>query len=224
MSGNRKAAEKELIECIEAILPGSENTKIYQDIFKVMQDSEFERWIEELESGERYLAVIVPELGAVTLDVERNLNVADQWGHKFLERVWMDPQNGSPAYLSNDEYLVVDLPLKRQAQFLIKKISIPEDNRSIDTFTGQPTGKSKGSKISWPELQILAALGGFDNTIQEFFKFRGGDLQGFNAMNNMISNTGGVSLHAIDQLGTKVKAVQSLSTLLTSMHISNSGI
>lgn len=224
MSGNRKAAEAELLSCIDQILPNSENGHIYQNIFKVMPDHEFEKWIEDLESGERYLAVIVPELGKVTLDVERNLNVADQWGHKFLERVWMDPQNGAPAYLSNDEYLVVDLPIKRQAQFLIKKISIPEDNRSIDTFTGQPTGKSKGSKISWPELQILAALGGFDNTIQEFFKFRGGDLNGFNAMNNMISNTGGVSLHAIDQLGTKVKAVQSLSTLLTSMHISNTGI
>jgi hypothetical protein len=115
----------------------------------------------------------------------------------------------------------VDLPLKRQAQFLIKKISIPEDNRSIDTFTGQPTGKSKGSKISWPELQILAALGGFDDTITEFFKMRGGDLQAFNAMNNMIANTGGVSLNAISALGTKVTAVRSLSTLLTSMHLTN---
>lgn len=221
MSGNRKAAEKELLQCIDALLPGSENTRIYQDIFKGMPDNEFDQWISELESGARHLAIIVPELGKVTLDVERNLNLAEKWGHNFYERIWMDPQNGAPAYLSNDKYLVVDLPLKRQAQFLIKKISIPEDNRSIDTFTGQPTGKSKGSKISWPELQILAALGGFDETIAEFFKFRGGDLQGFNAMNNMIANTGGVSLNSIGSLGTKVKAVQSLSTLLTSMHITN---
>ncbi|BAW19029.1 putative virion structural protein [Ralstonia phage RP12] len=224
MHGNRKAAETELISCIEAILPGSENTKIYQDIFKGMPDKEFDQWILDLESGARQLALIVPELGSITLDVERNLDVAEKWGHNFFESIWMDPQNGSPAYLSNDKYLIVDLPLKRQAQFLIKKISIPEDNRSIDTFTGQPTGKSKGSKISWPELQILAALGGFDETIAEFFKFRGGDLQGFNAMNNMIANTGGVSLNAVGALGTKVKAVQSLSTLLTAMHISNSGI
>ncbi|BAW19314.1 putative virion structural protein [Ralstonia phage RP31] len=224
MHGNRKAAENELINCIEAILPGSENTKIYQDIFKGMPDKEFDQWILDLESGTRQLALIVPELGSITLDVERNLDVAEKWGHNFFESIWMDPQNGSPAYLSNDKYLIVDLPLKRQAQFLIKKISIPEDNRSIDTFTGQPTGKSKGSKISWPELQILAALGGFDETIAEFFKFRGGDLQGFNAMNNMIANTGGVSLNAVGALGTKVKAVQSLSTLLTAMHISNTGI
>lgn len=221
MTGNRKAAEQELIACIEAILPGSQNTKIYQDIFKVMSDADFEQWIHDLDTGERYLALIAPELTEPSLSVERNLDLAEKWGHKFFERVWMDPQNGAPSYLSNDKYLIVDLPLKRQAQFLIKKISIPEDNRSIDTFTGQPTGKSKGSKISWPELQILAALGGFDETIAEFFKFRGGDLQGFNAMNNMIANTGGVSLHAVGSLGTKVKAVTSLSTLLTSMHLTN---
>lgn len=221
MAGNRKAAEQELIECIEAIFPGSQNTQIYQDIFKVMSDADFDQWMNDLDSGARYLALIAPELGTPSLSVERNLDVAEKWGHKFFERIWMDSQNGAPSYLSNDKYLIVDLPLKRQAQFLIKKISIPEDNRSIDTFTGQPTGKSKGSKISWPELQILAALGGFDETIAEFFKFRGGDLQGFNAMNNMIANTGGVSLNAIGSLGTKVKAVQSLSTLLTSMHLTN---
>lgn len=224
MNGNRKAAEKELINVIESILPGSENTKIYQDILKGMPDDEFDRWIADLDSGERYLAIIAPELNEPSLSVQRNLDLGEAWGHKWFERIWMDPQNGAPSFLSNDEYLVVDLPLKRQAQFLIKKISIPEDNRSIDTFTGQPTGKSKGSKISWPELQILAALGGFDQTITEFFKFRGGDLQGFNAMNHMIATTGGVSLNAIGALGTKVKAVQSLSTLLTSMHIANTGL
>jgi hypothetical protein len=221
MTGNRPAAEKELIDCIEAILPGSENKRIYLDIFKVMPDADFDQWITDLETGARHLALIAPELSGPSLSVERNLDLAEKWGHKFFERIWMDSQNGSPSYLSNDSYLIVDLPLKRQAQFLIKKISIPEDNRSIDTFTGQPTGKSKGSKISWPELQILAALGGFDETISEFFKFRGGDLSGFNAMNNMIANTGGVSLNAIGSLGTKVKAVQSLSTLLVSMHLTN---
>jgi hypothetical protein len=222
MFGNRKAAEKVLLEeVIEGILPGSINTQIYRDILKVMTDADFDQWITDLENGTRYLAIIAPELSGPSLSVERNLDLADKWGHKFFERIWMDPQNGSPAYLSNDEYLVVDLPLKRQAQFLIKKISIPEDNRSIDTLTGQPTGKSKGSKISWPELQILAALGGFDDTIAEFFKFRGGDLQGFNAMNHQIAQTGGVSLNAVGSLGTKVKAVQSLSTLLTSSHLTN---
>lgn len=221
MAGNRAAAEKELYNVLEAIMPGSENTKIYKDILSVMNDQEFEKFIDQLESGERPLAMIAPDFGKHGPSVENNFKVADEWGHNFFERIWMDPQNGAPPFLSNDTYLVVWLPLKRQAQFLIKKISIPEDNKSIDNLTGQPTGKSKGSKISWPETQILASLGEFDNTIEEFIKMRGGDLVSFNAMNHMIATTGGVSLRSIEGLGGKVKSVQSLSTLLTSMHISN---
>lgn len=209
-------------ECLEDILPGSQNTQIYADIFHVMSDEDFDKWIKKLIAKETYIAIIAPEKVGPQLSVANNLNVAKKWGHEFFERIWMDPKNGAPAFLSNDKYLVVDFPFKRQAQFLVKKISIPEDNRSIDNLTGQPTGKSKGSKISWPEVQIMAALGGFDNTIVEFIKFRGGDLQGFNAMNHSIHTTGGVTLSSIGVLGTRVKSVQSLSTLLTSMHLTNS--
>lgn len=210
--------------CLEDILPGSQNTQIYADIFRVMSDEDFDGWIKKLIAKETYIAIIAPEKSGPQLSVANNLQVAKKWGHEFFERIWMDPKNGAPAFLSNDKYLVVDFPLKRQAQFLVKKISIPEDNRSIDNLTGQPTGKSKGAKISWPEVQIMAALGGFDNTIVEFIKFRGGDLQGFNAMNHSIHTTGGVSLSSIGVLGTRVKSVQSLSTLLTSMHLTNSAL
>lgn len=221
MAGNRKAAEQMVYACLEDILPGSQNTQIYADIFRVMSDEDFDGWIKKLIAKETYIAIIAPEKSGPQLSVANNLQVAKKWGHEFFERIWMDPKNGAPAFLSNDKYLVVDFPLKRQAQFLVKKISIPEDNRSIDNLTGQPTGKSKGAKISWPEVQIMAALGGFDNTIVEFIKFRGGDLQGFNAMNHSIHTTGGVSLSSIGVLGTRVKSVQSLSTLLTSMHLTN---
>lgn len=224
MAGNRKAAEQMVYACLEDILPGSQNTQIYADIFRVMSDEDFDGWIKKLIAKETYIAIIAPEKSGPQLSVANNLQVAKKWGHEFFERIWMDPKNGAPAFLSNDKYLVVDFPLKRQAQFLVKKISIPEDNRSIDNLTGQPTGKSKGAKISWPEVQIMAALGGFDNTIVEFIKFRGGDLQGFNAMNHSIHTTGGVSLSSIGVLGTRVKSVQSLSTLLTSMHLTNSGL
>lgn len=224
MPGNRLAAQQIIIDGVESIAPGSPNTKLYVDMFAKMTDLNFNEWMRKLRSGETHIALIIPEFSEPGLSVERNLDIAEAWGHNFYERVWLDPQNGAPAFLSNDKYLIIWLPLKRQAQFLQKKISIPEDNRSIDTLTGQPTGKSKGSKISWPELQILGALGEFPDTIYEFFNLRGGDAQGFNAMNNMIANTGGVSVAAISSLGTKVKAVETLSTLLTCMHLKSTGL
>jgi hypothetical protein len=220
MAGNRKAAEAVILEYVEKLLPGSENTKLYKDLFASMGDKQFDEFMGKLKSGEIRLAVIAPNLNEPKLDISRNLELAEELDHNFFERIWIDGGNEVPPYLSPQRYLVVDLPLRRQAQLLVKKISIPEDTRSVDDFTGQPTGKSKGSKISYPEMQIMMALN-LPASLTEFLKLRGGDVKGFDAMNAAISETGGVSLAAIASLGTKVKSTQTLSTFLTCMHLEN---
>lgn len=221
MAGNRKAAEAVILEYIEKLMPGSPNTQIYRDRFAAMSDQEFDTFMTQLENEEIFLTIQAPNLSEHKLSIERNLALATELGHEFFERVWMDEGNDIPPYLTNHKYLIVDLPLRRQAQLLTKKISIPKNNNTVDMMTGQPTAGSKGSKISYPELQIMAALG-LDNCAIEFMKYRGGDLKGFNAMNTAISKTGGVELEALDKLGTKVKSTQTLTTYLTAMHLSNS--
>jgi hypothetical protein len=218
MAGNRQKAQALCLEYIDKILPGSGNRKIYEDLFASMSDEAFEAFIGKLKSGQARLALIAPNMAEPKLSVERNLAIAKELGHEFFQRIWMDGKAGAPKYLSAVPYLVVDLPLRRQAQLLVKKISIPEDNRSVDNLTGQPTGASKGSKISYPEIQILAALG-LDDSITELIKYRGGDQKGFIAMNDSIARTGGVSQKALEPLGTKVKVTQTLSTYLTAMHL-----
>lgn len=218
MPGNRKAAEKVILEYVDKLLPGSANTQIYKDLFASMTDQAFEVWMRRMEEGSSRLALIAPNLDEPKLTIERNFKVAKELGHQFFERIWIDPGDDRPAHLSPIPYLVVELPLRRQAQLLIKKISIPEDNKSVDDLTGQPTGKSRGSKISYPETQIMAALK-LDNCLTEMLKYRGGDVKGFDAMNSSISKTGGVSLEAIGKLGTKVKSTETLHTLLTCMHL-----
>lgn len=220
MAGNRKAAEAVILKYIEKLLPGSPNTQLYKDLFATMSDKQFDEFMKGIEEGSIRLAVIAPNFSEYKLTKENNLALAKELGHEFFQRIWIDPGNDIPPYLSPIKYLVVDLVLRRQAQLLVKKISIPEDNKSVDDFTGQPTGKSKGSKISYPETQILAALN-LDANLTEMLKLRGGDVKGFDAMNTVISQTGGVSQKAIEHLGTQVKSTKTLSTLLTCMHLKN---
>lgn len=220
MPGNRKAAEDVIITYVGKLLPGSPNPDIYKNMFAAMSDEQFDEFMVGLENGSIKLALIAPIMNESALDVQRNLEIAEELGHQFFERVWMEGKEGSAPYLSPVPYLVVDLPLRRQAQLLVTKISIPEHNRSVDNLTGQPTGDSKGSKISYPEVQILAALK-LDNTLTELIKFRGGDTQGFNAMNESIAKSGGVSLAAVSALGTRVKSSDALKTYLTAMHLSS---
>lgn len=221
MAKNRAAAEKLCVELVESLLPTGHNQQAYEQLFAMMSDDEFHQWIEDLKTGENRLCIIAPNQARVALTVENNFEVAKKIGHEFFERVWMDSKAGSASYLSNTPYLVVDLPLRRQAQLLVKKISIPENNQSVDNLTGQPTGVSKGSKISYPELNILAAHN-LTNCITELVKYRGGDIQGFQAMNDSIARTGEVSLKSIEGLGTQVQSTVTLSTYLTSIHLGNS--
>ena len=221
--GNRKAAQATILQLIQQITPGdTSNVEIYQRLFKLLTDQQFDDMMHRLKNEEACLALVVPNMGNAMIDVSRNLAIAKELGHDFFQRLWITPEDGGDRYLTPPElkYLVVLLPLRRQAQILIKKISIPEDNKSVDYLTGQPTGASKGAKISYPELQILESLG-LGQVAVELIKYRGGDTQGFNLMNKSISRTGGVSLDAMDAYGTKVKSTQTLSTFLTSMHLSN---
>lgn len=223
MAKNRAAFISTILEGIEAIIPNSPNTEMYKTMLENMTDDEIDQFVMDLKERKKRLSIIVPNNAKYKLNVQRNLDLAKKWGHAFYERIYMNPGNGLPKYLTPKKYLVMMLPLKRQAQHLVKKISIPEDNKVIDDLSGQPTGPSKGSKISYPETQILTALN-LDKTLLEFLKYRGGDIKGFDAMNTSISRTGGVSLKSIEKLGTKPKSTITLATLLTGMHLENTGL
>lgn len=222
MAGNRKAAVAELLAGLEEILPGSENTALWKAKLESMSDAQFEDFIKGLDQKTTQISVIVPNFSQNKnnqIDVDRMLDLGLKWGHDFFQRLWMMGPDGS-YYLTPIKYLVYDLPLRRQAQHLIKKISIPEDNKSVDDLSGQPTGKSKGSKLSYPELQVMAALG-LDHSIIEMIKYRGGDTKGFNAMNTTIAKTGTVSLAEIEPYAGGVESTKTLGTILTSMHLGN---
>lgn len=218
--GNRKKAEDVILTYIEKLMPGSDNPALYKSLFASMNDVEFEQFILDLESGKKNLAIIAPNFGKQRLETGRNFEIARELGHEFFQRIWMPAKAGMPQYLTPIKYLVIDLPLRRQAQLLDKKLSVADDNNSIDNMTGQPTGKSKGSKISYPEVQVLAALNQ-EKALTEFLKYRGGDEKGYTAMNTMISRTGRVSMNAIKPYSGTVKSTQVLSTLLSGMHLKN---
>lgn len=221
MPGNRAAAEHEILTLIEEMCPGSQNTQLYKDKFASMDDAAFERFIDDLDAGRVNLAIISPNFAKDVLSTKRNLEIAERLGHNFWQRIYMPAKDGKPAYLTPVPYLVVDLPLRRQSQLLDKKISIPDHNNSVDNFTGQVTGESKGSRMSFPEIQVLRARG-LDATLTELLKYRGGDEKGFIALNAMMNRTGGASQRAIEPFSGTVRSTQTLKSFLNGMHLRSS--
>jgi len=217
----RQRATNELLYFIDQFAPGSDNRDIYERRLNQMTNQEFTDFMSRLESGEDVLALFIPNLSKHSLSLKRNFQIAKKLDYPLFQHLHLtDPKTGQ-VYKTPIKHLVIDLPLRRQAQMLYKKMSIPENNQAVDERSGQPTGPSKGARVSYPELQVNAAKG-LDNMVLELIKFRGGDVKAFNAMNRSIQETGDASLEEINaREPTNVKASQTLSVFLKAMHLQN---
>lgn len=220
MAGNRKAAETTALKWVNEIDPSGESGKLLAGFFKNMNDKQFDAWILALKEGRDYLPINVPAMGRCAITVENNLKIAEKHGIPIFERIWVtDPSTGS-TYLSPIKYPVVYLPVRRQVQSLVKKVSIPEDNKHMDELTDQPIGASKGSAVTFPEIQVIYAQG-FEKSLLELIKFRGGDTKGWRAMEKAQIEGGSASVEALDQLGTRTKSTDTVNTLFKMAHLDN---
>jgi len=217
---NRKAAEAAVVKYLKALEGGDVNANLYKALFKTMSDEEFERWIAALDAGTETIHLIIPNASDIKLDINRTLAVGEELGVKFFEQLWLtDPETGE-TYLTPLPYMVLDVAMRRQSQHLIKKQSIPEDDRITDHLSGQVTGDSKGGKISLPELLLIESKG-LETSLLELIKVRGGDDEALAAMKEAIRQTGTFNVEAIQALGSKPTATKTLRALLLSVHLDN---
>lgn len=213
----RIATQNWIKACIFKIKSCQKNMAIYDEFFAGLSDEEFVDTINKFGTGELIPPLIDPNYSSPKITIENNLIVAKELGLEFMKKIWIGAANGRPAYLTPIKYPVYMLPLRRQAQLATKKISIPEDNSQRDDMTGQATGKSKGSSISFTEIYVLQGIG-CEAGLEEMLKYRGGDNGGFHAMNVFASRYGSVSLKAIERFSTGVEATKALRAWLTCMH------
>lgn len=221
MATPREEATKVLLKYVEEIVPESGNQEIWKKRLDEMSDRQFSQWIDALESGDEIISLYLPNLSESRMSIERNLKVARMLGHNFFQKlVLTDPETGQ-TYTTPVEHMVVDLPLRRMAQMLTKKLSIPEYNVPIDDRSDQPSEYTQGAKMSFPELQINAAKG-LDHSIVELIKYRGGNEKAYNAMERNILETGSADLTEIDaKVPPSTKSTYTLQTYLKAMHLDN---
>lgn len=220
MNAARKEATDYAVKLLSKFAGKNESVTEIETMFNSLSDKGFDEYMQRILDGQETIPYIAPNLSKVRLSVEKNLKIAEELKHEFFQRLWLtDPATGE-VHLTPKKYLVIDLPLRRLQQHLHKKIKIPQDNQHVDEMTGQVTGVSKGSKISFPELQVLYSQG-LNESIRELFKFRGGDEVAYKALNRDALLTGLPSMNSVDGGDTQVKATEILSILFKSAHLNN---
>lgn len=215
---NRKAAEAFILQYMRDIDPSGYNESQWKLVLADMSDKDFDEYMKDIRSGTKQLVIFKPMYEAKGITIENNLAVAKKYNVKLVEKLIFSGMKDSPDHKTAIDYLVMDWPYRRQSQNIVKKISVPDDNKTIDQLTYQPTGASKGAKISYPELQVLIGMG-LDNTISELIRYRGGDRGGFAAYNAMFLRYGSVNLKTLSAYTTGVESTRTLKTLLLGMHL-----
>lgn len=218
---NHKRLEVEnfILKYISKLVTGNENVELYKHLFNSMNDQQFNKFMEDLRDGNKFLSVIIPNgSNKIKVDINNNIKLAKELGFDFFQRLYIKNNPDLPDHLTPNKYMLLKLPVRRASQLVSKKISIPVDNKSVDMLTGQVTGKSKGAMLTNPELQILLGLG-LKDSIKELMKMRGGDTGEAMAMNNMLFSQGHISQRAAESYSTEVKSKKTLKSYFNGMGI-----
>ena len=194
--------------------PSGLNSKRYRQIIGQMNDKEFDQFMNYMKEGKWQLHIVAPNM-IVNLQNEDLLKACDLIGLDLFQRVWMYDKATGRKFLTDNKYMFVKLPIRRQQQFLDEKISVPDNDRTIDGLTGQVTGDSRSCSITNPEIQILAARG-LNNTLQELVNIRGGNIHGYNEFRRMLEENGEGDLDMLDT-GSRTRASVVGGKLLQSM-------
>ena len=219
MKGNRKAAEEIILSWVKDVDLSGRTLNYYKERFSKMTDTQFEKWIEDLEAERDYVHIIMENMVNRSVTTENNMKVAEKRGVPFFERIWIVHPKTKKRYLSNVPYPILLLPIKRQIETIENKRAIPSaTSKKRDEMTGQLL--SAEMSMSLRETQILYAMG-LESVIVESLKYRGGDIEGGNEFDKRLLETGEVSINNLLETETRVRSTDTLKMLLLGMHYDN---
>lgn len=220
MNEKRKKTEEIILGWLSDMDPSGQNTQMMKKRFSEMSDADFHEWMLDLKAKQDYVPLVRPNLKKSAITRENGLKVAEKRGIQLFQQLWLNDPKTDIEYLTPLKYLTIWVPYRRQIQLLVNKISIPKHNRQLNELSNQPTGDSKGSSLSFPELLVKYGKGQ-DMGILELAKVRGGDLEAMRLMDQSIIDTGAASLKDVAMRGTKPKIAYVIAAYSRAMHIDN---
>ena len=215
MNPNRKAAQDYLLKNMSLLDKSGENTKMYEGLFAKMSNKDFDKYVKALEDGKAVVALYVPPL-KTKITIRDLLDASKKLGVELFERIKIYDDATDSYYTTSGKYLVLEVPVRRMAQFVDHKLSVSENDTKIDILTGQVVQEDKAASLSQVEVQTMYARN-LKNTITELLKQRGGDVIAFGEYKRELEETGIASLKT--DVTSKPRSAVVMDVFMSGMHI-----
>jgi hypothetical protein len=211
---NRKAVETYLYSVLTRLTGGNkQNANIYKKKFSTMTDKAFDEWMTGVKDKKISIPIFIPNTQEISVDVKAGYKIAEELGFSFFQKFTVPATDDVPEHLSSVPALVMLTPVKRPSQILTKKLSVEKDDKKVDLSTGQATGESAPSSISFPEINQIVSLG-LTETANELSGPRGGDQGAYMAMVGQLETHGATDLKTAAMLSTGAGSTKTLKAYL----------
>lgn len=194
------------------------NTERYTKLFASMNDKDFEKFMEEIKNGSRVIDFIVPNF-KMNVKNKTVLKLVKECGMKSHERLRYYDSATKRKFITPEEYMIGEIPVRRLKQHLQDKRSMPESDTTIDLNTGQVIKPDKGASMSSVELTVIVGKG-LLKTATELFNIRGGNIQAYASFKAQAEEYGEVNLSEISA-ETRPRSATVAKNYLLAMHIDN---
>ena len=214
----RKRIIAHIVKVMDTLDPSGDNGRRYQNLLGKMSDNDFIRFMTDLSKGAIAINIIMPNMkkSLKIHDLIRGLSVVDL---NVYHKLWLTDVTTGRKYLTNEKYLVLQLPIRRAQQEVDKKLSVPSRDQRIDALTGQVSGPDRACALSAPEIQSLNTRG-LEATLNELVRVRGGDINAYGDFKRQLEETGGAELNALDPR-TRTRSSVIAKVLLTALLFDN---
>ncbi|UVD32184.1 hypothetical protein [Vibrio phage phiKT1028] len=217
---NRKAAEKVWLDLMKEITEGGYNHTVYSQLFKEMNDEQFEEFINKIEAGGQ-LSVWVDNHNPKEYPVyDKLLESCRKRGLVIEQHLVFYDQDTGLEYETPETFVVGTAETRKQRQMWVKKFGAAKDDTKIDDLTGQVFGDSRGTGISIPEVRVLKTLG-LDLMARELYDVKGGDLGALDEYRRSIQETGQATVRGSLRRGTGVRSLMTAGILMRGRHLEN---
>lgn len=198
MTDKRKKIEALINSVLSAIDISGTNAKKYRNMFQVMSDAQFSKWITAfLADPKSNFRVDIEEFGDESrkLKFENVERAAEKLKLPLFEYVYIPHVSSDPnrPVRTKQPVLVGYLNIKRPQQLVTKKTGLALDDKDRDENTGKVKGDSKGGTTTGIENELLAGVGA-DQVLSEISGARGDNVTEYDNMLDEISRTGSVKL------------------------------